>query len=136
MNSEFMINRKKIGEILVNENRISPQRLAEVLVLQKETGKPLGQILIDEGILSQEELTRLLGEQLGIPHLWLRKGLVDPRIVHILPKEKALHFQVIPMFVVNRVVTLATTDPNAIFIFDEVAKIILSRPSTNTTSRS
>jgi len=123
MNSEFMINRKKIGEILVNENRISPQRLAEVLVLQKETGKPLGQILIDEGILSQEELTRLLGEQLGIPHLWLRKGLVDPRIVHILPKEKALHFQVIPMFVVNRVVTLATTDPNAIFIFDEVAKI-------------
>lgn len=123
MKSEFMINRKKIGELLVNENRISPQRLAEVLGLQKETGKPLGQILIDEGILTQEELTHLLGEQLGIPHLWLRKGLVDPRIVHILPKEKALHFQVIPMFVVNRVVTLATTDPNAIFIFDEVAKI-------------
>jgi type IV pilus assembly protein PilB len=123
MKSELMINRKKIGEILVNENRISPQRLAEVLGLQKETGRPLGQILIDEGILTQEELTHLLGEQLGIPHLWLRKGLVDPRIVHILPKEKALHFQVIPMFVVNSVVTLATADPNAIFVFDEVAKI-------------
>ena len=123
MKSELMLNRKKIGEILVNENRISPQRLVEVLGLQKETGKPLGQILIDEGILTQEELTRLLGEQLGIPHLWLRKGLVDPHIVHILPKEKALHFQVIPMFVVDRVVTLATADPNAIFVFDEVAKI-------------
>ena len=123
MKSDYMINRKKIGEILVSESRISPHRLAEVLGLQKETAKPLGQILIDEGILTEDELTRLLGEQLGIPHLWLRKGLVDPRIVHILPKEKALHFQVIPMFVVNNVVTLATTDPNAIFVFDEVANI-------------
>jgi type IV pilus assembly protein PilB len=123
MKSEYLINRKKIGEILVNESLISPHRLAEVLGLQKETAKPLGQILIDEGILTEDELTRLLGEQLGIPHLWLRKGLVDPHIVHILPKEKALHFQVIPMFVVNNVVTLATTDPNAIFVFDEVANI-------------
>jgi type IV pilus assembly protein PilB len=123
MKTDYMINRKRLGEILVSESRISPDRLTEVLTLQKETAKPLGQILIDEGILTEDDLTCLLGEQLGIPHLWLRKGLVDPRIVHILPKEKALHFQVIPMFVVNNVVTLATTDPNAIFIFDEVASI-------------
>ena len=123
MKTDYMINRKRLGEILVSESRISPDRLTEVLTLQKETAIPLGQILIDEGTLTQDLLTRLLGEQLGIPHLWLRKGLVDPRIVHILPKEKALHFQVIPMFVVNSVVTLATTDPNAIFVFDEVASI-------------
>lgn len=123
MKTDYMINRKRLGEILVSESRISPDRLTEVLTLQKETAKPLGQILIDEGILTEDDLTCLLGEQLGIPHLWLRKGLVDPRIVHILPKEKALHFQVIPMFVVNNVVTLATTDPNAIFVFDEVASI-------------
>ena len=123
MKTDYMINRKRLGEILVSESRISPDRLTEVLTLQKETAKPLGQILIDEGILTEDDLTCLLGEQLGIPHLWLRKGLVDPRIVHILPKEKALHFQVIPMFVVNSVVTLATTDPNAIFVFDEVASI-------------
>jgi type IV pilus assembly protein PilB len=123
MKNDYLINRQKIGEILVNDSRISPHRLSEVLGLQKETAKPLGQILIEEGILTEDELTCLLGEQLGIPHLRLRKGLVDPRIVHILPKEKALHFQVIPMFVVNNVLTLATTDPNAIFVFDEVANI-------------
>ncbi len=123
MKTDYMINRKRLGEILVSESRISPDRLTEVLTLQKETAKPLGQILIDEGILTEDDLTCLLGEQLGIPHLWLRKGLVDPRIVHNLPKEKALHFQNIPMLVVNNVVTLATTDPNAIFVFDEVASI-------------
>ncbi len=73
--------------------------------------------------LTKEELSKALGEQLGIPHVWLRKGLVDPKIVHVLPKEKALHFQVLPMFVVNGVVTLATSDPYGFYIFDEVRKI-------------
>ena len=123
MKSDYIIQRKKLGELLVGDSRISPQRLTELLTLQKETAKPLGQLLIEEEILSEEELTCILGEQLGIPHLWLRKGLVDPHIVNILPKEKALRFQVIPMFVVDNVVTLATTDPNAIFVFDEVANI-------------
>ena len=71
----------------------------------------------------------------GIPHVWLRKGLVDPRIVHLLPKEKALHFQVIPMFRVSNVLTLATTDPNAVFVFDEVSKITRSQCSARALPR-
>ena len=123
MKRDFFPKKKRVGEILVSQGRITPEQLTNILRTQKKTSKPIGQILIKEGILKQEELTEILGEQLGIPHLWLRKGLVDPRIVHILPKEKALLFQVIPMFRVNNVLTLATTDPNAIFVFDEVSKL-------------
>ena len=123
MKRDFIPKKKRVGEILVSQGRITPEQLTNILRTQKKTSKPIGQILIQEGILKQEELTEILGEQLGIPHLWLRKGLVDPRIVHILPKEKALLFQVIPMFRVNNVLTLATTDPNAIFVFDEVSKL-------------
>ena len=123
MKHDFFPKKKRVGEILVSQGRITPEQLTNILRTQKKTSKPIGQILIQEGILKQEELTEILGEQLGIPHLWLRKGLVDPRIVHILPKEKALLFQVIPMFRVNNVLTLATTDPNAIFVFDEVSKL-------------
>ena len=123
MKSDFVPKRKKVGEILVSLGRITPEELTNILRIQKKTSKPIGQILIQEGILAEEELTEILGEQLGIPHMWLRKGLVDPRIVHVLPKEKALLFQVIPMFRVNNVLTLATSDPLAIFVFDEVSKI-------------
>jgi len=97
--------------------------MTEFLRIQKETGQPLGQILVEEEVLTKEELTQVLGEQLGIPHVWLRGGLVDPGIVSVLPKEKALSYQVIPMFRVNNVLTLATADPHSIFVFDEVSKI-------------
>ena len=124
MKRNFMpTKRKKLGEILVRQGRITPDELVELLRLQKEVSKPLGQLLVDKNILSQQELTNVLGEQLGIPHVWLRKGLVDPRIVHVLPKDKALLYQAIPMFRVNNILTLATADPNDIFVFDEISKM-------------
>jgi type IV pilus assembly protein PilB len=115
--------RRRLGEILVQKGKMEPEDLTRLLRLQKESGKPLGQLMIDEGILTKDELARSLGEQMGIPHVWLRKGLVDPKMVHVLPKEKAIHYQVLPIFVVNGVVTLATSDPYGFYIFDEVRKI-------------
>ena len=115
--------RKRLGEILVQQGKVAPDQMGDMLRIQKETSQPLGEILVETGVLTKEELSRVLAEQLGIPHVWLRKGLVDPRIVGILPKEKALFYQVIPMFCVNNVLTLATADPHSIFVFDEVSKI-------------
>ncbi len=123
MKSDFFMKRRRLGDILVQQGRLTPEQLIIFLRVQKKTQKPLGLILTEEGILNKEELQYILGEQLGISHTWLRKGLVDPRIVNILPKEKALRFQVIPMFRVNNVLTLATADANAIFVFDEISKI-------------
>ena len=123
MKSDFFSKRKKLGEILVSQRKIAPEELIHFLHIQNKESKPLGQILIDEGVITKEELKNILGEQLGIQHIWLRKGLVDPRIVHVLPKEKALSFKVIPMFRVNDVLTLATADPHAFFVLDEISKI-------------
>ena len=117
------IQRKRLGEILVHKGLITIEQMTEALRAQKEVSKPLGQILIDKKFIEEDDLRPVLAEQLGIPHIWLRKGTVDPRIVQILPKEKALFYQVVPMFCVNNVLTLATADPDAIFVFDEVAKI-------------
>ena len=123
MKTYHVQTRRKLGEILVRQGKLTPEQLAHFLRMQKESSKPLGQILVEENILTTEEMGHVLGEQLGIPHVWLRKGLVDPRIVGILPKEKAIQYQVIPMFCVRNILTLATPDPQNFFVLDEVAKI-------------
>jgi type IV pilus assembly protein PilB len=117
------LSRRKLGEMLVRKGTITPEQMNEYLRLQKENKRPLGQILIEHGVITQQELTGFLGEQLGIPHIWLRKGLVDPRIVKAVPKEKALQYQVIPMFRIRNVLTVATADPNLVFVFDEISKM-------------
>ena len=123
MKTDFIPKRRMLGEILVSQGKITPEELENCLLLQKKESKPLGQILLQEGTITEEELQQGLIEQLGIQHIWLRKGLVDPRIVHVLPKEKALSYKVIPMFRVHNVLTIATSDPHAFFVFDEISKI-------------
>jgi type IV pilus assembly protein PilB len=123
MKGTFIPKRRRLGDILVHQGKLTPDQLTQFLRIQKETSKPLGQILTENEIISNDELITILGEQLGIPHVWLRKGLIDPKIVHVLPIEKALHYQVVPMFVVQNILTLATSDPHAYFIFDEVKKL-------------
>ncbi len=123
INRSYVRKRMRLGEILISQNLITQEQLEHCLQLQKITQKPLGRILVEEDCITEEDLQHTLGEQLGIPHIWLRKGLIDPKVVHILPKDKASLFKVIPMFRVNNVLTLAASDPNAIFTFDEVSKI-------------
>lgn len=123
MNAPIIQKRRRLGEILIQQGKLTPEQLAQFLEIQKEAHTTLGQILVENEIISNDELIRILGEQLGIPHVWLRKGLIDPRIVHVLPKEKALQYQVVPMFVVHDVLTLATSDPYTYFVFDEIKNL-------------
>ncbi|MBI5740463.1 MAG: Flp pilus assembly complex ATPase component TadA [Nitrospirae bacterium] len=114
--------KKKIGELLVELNLITAEQCQEALSIQKKTAKRLGQILVEEKMVSEDDLMGVLSRQLGYPHVWLRKGLVDPSVVKIIPREKAQLYQVIPMFKVNSNLTIATADPQAVFVFDELAK--------------
>ncbi|MEN8799841.1 MAG: ATPase, T2SS/T4P/T4SS family [Flavobacteriaceae bacterium] len=123
MKTDLIPKRKKLGEILISQGKITSEELEKCLLIQKNKSQPLGQILLQEGSITEEELQQVLIEQLGIQHVWLRKGMVDPRIVHVLPKEKALAYKVIPMFRVHNVLTIATSDPHAFFVFDEISKI-------------
>lgn len=115
--------KKKLGELLVEVGLISDEQCQAALMIQKKTAKRLGQIFVDEKMVSEDDLVEVLSKQLGYTHVWLRKGLIDPKIVTIIPKDKARLYCVIPMFKVNNTLTIATADPQAVFVFDELSKI-------------
>jgi type IV pilus assembly protein PilB len=130
------IEKKKIGELLVELELLSEEQLQAALLIHKKTAKRLGQIFVEENMISEDVLIEVLSKQLGYTHVWLRKGLVDPNIVRLIPMDKAKLYCVIPMFKVNNDLTIATADPQAVFVFDELSKIthcnikpILSRSS-------
>ena len=108
---------------MILQKKLAPEKLYELLEVQRKTSQSLGYLLVKEKIITQKELTRALSEQLGIPHVSIRKGLVDPSIIHVLPKEKAIQFNVVPMFKVNNVLTIATSDPHNFFKQDKIAEI-------------
>jgi len=61
--------KKRLGDILLEERLLTQEQLAQALYEQRRTGQPLVVILIQAGLVSEEDIVITLSEQLGIPHL-------------------------------------------------------------------
>ncbi len=112
---------RKLGDILLENGVITAERLLEASQLQKQLGRRLGHILVDKGYVSETDLHQALSIQLGVPHVALRPGLYDPAALALLDRQVARRLEVLPMFRVHDTLTLATCDPQAVPVLDEVA---------------
>jgi len=117
------VEKKKLGELLLELELLTEEQLHAALLIQRKTAMRLGQIIVEEDMISEDALLEVLSQQLGYTHVWLRKGLIDPKIVRIIQKDKAKLYRIIPMFRVNKDLFIATADPQAVFVFDELSKI-------------
>ena len=113
---------KKLGAILLESGAITAERLNEATRLQPQLGRRLGHILVDRGFVSETDLLKALGIQLGVPYIGLRAGLYDPVALALLDQEAARRLEVLPMFRVRGTLTLACCDPQAVPAFDEIAR--------------
>ena len=59
--------RKRLGELLLEEGMITEAQLAKALAVQKESGKKLGDVLVSTGIIKREYIVRILEVKMGIP---------------------------------------------------------------------
>ncbi|MDQ6681441.1 MAG: Flp pilus assembly complex ATPase component TadA [Pseudomonadota bacterium] len=115
--------RKRLGEILVARGALTEAQLAEITQLQQESGKRLGQLLIERRVVAEADLLDALAEQLGVPLVALRAGLYEAAASALLPREVARRLEVLPLFKVQQTLTVATSDPQAVPVFDEIRKL-------------
>jgi type IV pilus assembly protein PilB len=110
----------KLGDILVERSLVTAAQVLEAARLQEQTGKRMGFIMVEKKWLSEAALFQVLAEQLDLPYVALRAGLYDPSAVALLDKDVAKRLNVIPLFMVDHTLTVATGDPQAIHSIDEI----------------
>ncbi len=114
---------KEIGEILVEEKIITPQQLKEALDTQKISGGKLGEILVRRGWVSQADIERCLALQKGITKFDLANYIIEPDVVSLVPEDFARKYKLMPVFIIEGVLTVAMVDPTDVFIMDEMQRI-------------
>jgi type IV pilus assembly protein PilB len=114
------VETRRMGDLLVTRGLLTVKQVEEAIVLQKKTGKRLGQIIVSKGWVDEEVFLTTLGEQLSIPYIVLRQGLIDPVVFEMLDKEIVQRLKVIPMFLIHGQLTLATSDPQSMASFNEI----------------
>jgi type IV pilus assembly protein PilB len=114
--------RLRLGEMLVLAGLVSAEQIEEVVAQQGESRKRLGQLLITKGIVKEGDVLDVLARQLNIPRISLRTGVFDPDAVTLLDEATCRRLQVLPLFKVRGTLAVATADPLAVPILDEVAQ--------------
>jgi hypothetical protein len=105
--------RPPLGSLLVRKGLLRKERLDEALAERARTGELLGQVLLREGWIFEDELARVLAEQHDLEFLNLRSVGVDRRLLPLIPAEAGQRLRAVPVRIVDGGdVLTAVADPN------------------------
>lgn len=112
--------RKTLGELLIEADLITADQLNDALNLQKQSGRKLGEILIDSNTLSEKKILQVLEFQLQIPLVELGQYEFDNEAPLLINEVMARRHQVIPINRENSQLVLAMNDPLNLQAIDDV----------------
>ncbi|MFC5453087.1 GspE/PulE family protein [Paenibacillus aestuarii] len=112
--------RKRLGDLLVESGIISEDQLQEALKEQSKSKQKLGDLLITQGYITEQQLIEVLEFQLGIPHVSLFKYQINPDIAKIIPESMARRYQAIPLHKEGGKLMVAMADPLDYFAIEEL----------------
>ena len=115
--------RKYLGDMLVAEGLITQEQLNHALTAQKTTNERLGRILVKLRYVTDEDIIRVLEVQLGIPFVELAAMTISRELAMTVPAALAVRHLVIPIKKEGRQLTLAMADPTNFFAIDDVSMV-------------
>ena len=114
------INNKPLGELLLDRGIISQSQLDQGLGAQREKGGLIGEILVELGFVKEDEIAQALTAQYGFPYLPLGNYDVDTEITSIIPGRVARQYLLVPIDKIGNNLTLAMSNPLNVQAIEDV----------------
>ncbi|HPX00083.1 MAG TPA: type II secretion system protein GspE, partial [Sedimentibacter sp.] len=110
----------KLGELLLYAGKISKEQLNEALEDQKINKKKLGEIIVDKAWLKFEEIVETLELQLGFPKVDLSKYEINSNVATLIPESIVKKYKLIAIDIKDDMLLVAMSDPLNFFAIDDV----------------
>jgi len=112
---------KRMGDILIDQGLITPQQLKEALEMQRNGNqKRLGEIFIETGVITREELYEVLQYVFETEYVDLSNYVIDPEVISLIPEKTALRLKLIPISKNNGELVIAMANPLDVYAIDFV----------------
>jgi type IV pilus assembly protein PilB len=109
-----------LGEILVREKMVTPEKLQAAKEFQKKHDVPLGSAIVSLGYISGEEMAQGLSRHLGYPYIDLDQFEVFPDVISLITAEAAKKFMIMPIHRIRSFLTLAMLDPTDLDVIEDI----------------
>jgi type IV pilus assembly protein PilB len=111
--------RKRLGDLLVEAGMLKQEQL-DTALREKEEGQKLGDVFLQKGYITEQRLIEVLEFQLGIPHVSLYRYPLDPHLFHLIPKEIAKRNQLVPLKKEGNKLFVAMSDPMDFYAIEDL----------------
>jgi type IV pilus assembly protein PilB len=111
--------------LLLARGVVTSEQIDKALAEQRDKGhrKLLGELLIEMGYCTENQIASALAEAYGVPYAQVNPKICDAKIVEILPREFLEAHAVLPLFKVHNTLTVAVSEPSNVFLIDEIERI-------------
>ncbi len=114
--------RKKLGQLFIETKKIDNAKLEEALAYKKEHNVYLGKALVSLKMVAEEEVIKMVSEQLRIPWIDPLTYKIKKRTLNLISEESAKRLNVVPLFHFENVLTVACSDQNNVNVVDELSE--------------
>lgn len=119
------MRKKRLGDLIRESGLVDDIQFRVAIGFHHKWGVPLGQVLVDKGFCTAQQVLELLSEQLGLPTVDLDQEELEPGLVDVVPVEVAESCRVVPLWVEgarDSVLVVAAAAPAHPPALDEVAR--------------
>ncbi|MEZ6126323.1 MAG: ATPase, T2SS/T4P/T4SS family [Planctomycetaceae bacterium] len=115
---------RKLGQILVDLGYLTDDQLWDVLEEQKQSSGLIGQVAVRMGLVTEGQVTEALAEQWGMPVINLAETNIPPQVLELVPQTMAEIYKIMPVSLRNDVLTVAMADPQNVGALDDLRNFL------------
>jgi type IV pilus assembly protein PilB len=118
-----MPDTKELGDVLVEEGLITAEQLVAATEEQQRVGRSLGRVLIDLGLVREPDLVSVLARQIGLEFVDLADYQIDPQAAGLVSDQVARRYRALPIGFDDGRLVVAMSDPANVFALDDIRTI-------------
>ncbi|MFH0876724.1 MAG: ATPase, T2SS/T4P/T4SS family [Candidatus Omnitrophota bacterium] len=115
---------KPLGQVLIEQGLISKTQLEQALEEKSKSGESLRKVLIKLGFVRSEAINEFFEEEIGILRISLKERKIESKILKMVPEEMCRKVQVIPIAFVDGILTLGMVNPLDIVTIDRIRALL------------
>jgi type IV pilus assembly protein PilB len=121
------LSKEGLEEVLVRIGLIDAEQIQEISRIAAQGDKKLEEVLVEEGLVSPQDLVRALSIQLKVPLIDLKRHNIRPEVLKLLPEELARKYNVLPLDVIGQSLALVMGDTTDITTIGDIAAVTKRR---------
>ena len=118
------VEKIRLGEVLLQQRLITQEQLTLGLEEQKRSGRRLGRVLVEQGYVTEEGIAQAIARQLRIPYIDLGHYQLQPELVAKLPETQARRFRAVVLEDEGHALLVGMADPSDLFAYDELHRLL------------